>query len=60
MSILGQEVIFSGCFYELGGYHCRRYLDIRAHNCGERQDLTVVMLNPGNRQQVVTQFARAN
>lgn len=47
MQIFGREVIFSALFYDLAEYRCRRHLDIRIEGCGNHQDLTVVMLNPG-------------
>lgn len=38
-----------GCFYQLAGLNCRKYLDIKRKGTRlETPDLLVVMMNPGN------------
>ena len=38
-----------GCFYELDGLKCRKFLNIkRRHSYLESPDIVVVMMNPGN------------
>ena len=48
-----EEFEIRGCFYELEGLHCRKFLDIKRRGTSlEKPDLLVVMMNPGNSKPV--------
>ncbi len=43
----------TGCFYQIAGFNCRKYLDIRRKGtCLENPDLLAVMMNPGSSRPV--------
>jgi len=48
-----EEFEIRGCFYELAGLNCRKFLDIKRRRCSlKKPDLLAVMMNPGNSKPV--------
>ena len=48
-----EEFGIRGCFYELAGLNCRKFLDIKRRRSSiKKPDLLAVMMNPGNSKPV--------